>query len=302
MNESTAVARERRSELDRELARDRDLARTPFDLLSARLAPTLGYMFSMRLEIAGRPLGEVPGGFRLDLEYVAGKVETRADLYHRAWLADRIPLLEERFARLAEKNGEKIDPPGRDATPATWYRILQSLRRRRGASEHPLQELQNHQDGLEWFGFDGDLLAGHDWALVRDDGVVQLGSRVTILSHDEEQAVVEASLTGNVDLRAAAGAPALSDAGDVFQRWRAGGLKQAIVPVALAASFTSATRIAESWAPARMKRQGEGAWKLARLLRGQFVAVGQAALGASRLSPLELVTLDVYEVGVGSPP
>jgi hypothetical protein len=255
------------------------------------------YMFSLEASINDRQIGEVPGGIRKDLEYTRGKVWTKADAYHQAWLAAGIDPIT---AALNDGSSEK-DPFVAGDTPAAYYQKLKKLRGARGrAGEHRLHGLQNDNRLLEWFGLEGQVSSGGDWVVVRDDGVAQLSGRMTIVSDDEEHAVVEASFTGVVDLRPCGDKISIAQAGGLFEQWKAGTLPSRTLPIALSASFESATKTAEPWAPRRMRAQAEGAWKLARLLRGMFVAKGEATLGAGRWSPLQQVWLDVHEVGVAT--
>jgi hypothetical protein len=53
---------------------------------------------------------------------------------------------------------------------------------------------------------------------------------------------------------------------------------------------------AESWAPDKLKKQTAGAWKLLRLVRGQFVAIGTARMSRTRYSRMEQIELNVCEV------
>ena len=48
----------------------------------------------------------------------------------------------------------------------------------------------------------------------------------------------------------------------------------------------------------QFQAQGDAAWKLARLLRGQFIGAGTVVLQKARFSPMTHVTLDVFEVPV----
>jgi hypothetical protein len=275
--------------------------------------PMFKYMFTMTADVDAKPLGEAPGGFRMDLAYSNGRAETRASDYCSDWLTGVD------VGDLFPKNGKTSDQEA--------YEILRQTRQSGGAGAHPLQALQSRQK-LEWFGFEGSFLRGGDWAIVRSDGVGQFSGRITLRSDDPDQAVVDANLSGVVDLRlrrvdearpdetrAADGADpgrprrtyrhtnAIGDGSMLYNAWRNGSLEAAgpgetfsDIPLCLAISFESAVGRAESWATDKLKRQTAGAWKVLRLLRGQFVALGTARFARTRYSRIEHIELHICEV------
>jgi hypothetical protein len=272
--------------------------------------PMFKYMFTMTADVDAKPLGDAPGGFRVDLAYTNGRAFTRAANYCSDWLSG-IDLGD-----FFPKNGK--------TTEAEAYERVKQARQAAAGTGHgngnPLQAFQSRQT-LEWFGFEGSFLRGGDWAIMRSDGVGQFSGRITLRSDDPDGAVVDAHLTGLVDLRLRRAAPApvapgekagpqryhrhtnpIGDGSVLYNAWRNGSLESAPgelyseIPLCLAVSFESAVTKAESWAPDKLKKQTAGAWKLLRLVRGQFVAIGTARLSRTRYSRMEQIELNVCEV------
>lgn len=224
--------------------------------------PELKYFFTVEPRIETIPVGEVPGGFRVDLRYLEGgpSVTTDGPAYAGAWLAK----LNSQFSDLS----------------AVRTATAQTLR--------PL-----HESGqLEWQGIEGTILSGTDWATVRSDGVISFDGRATIRTDDEF--LIDAVVSGVVDLRPRTTPMTRNKSREVYTDWLNGGLKHAI-PVSLAVHFEAAENV-ESWANNKIKKASEAYWKYERLVRGNFVALGDMTLQNTAYSPISTLILDIYEV------
>lgn len=246
--------------------------------MSADKMPSPGwkYYFSIKPQIQEAPVGEIPGGFRVDLRYLGGTIVTDEAKYERDWLARRNLTWQEPPASPTEA------PKTTPLTQLTQVRRLDvdDLKRRRNKAE------------LEWFGIDGAIVSGGDWATVRRDGVAMFDGRITIRSADGF--LIDSVMSGVVDLRDRR-AQGLDDASKVYNKWLIGQLDMLTVPVVLALHFEAADAGA-AWAQSRFKNASAQFWKYERLVRGQFVAVGTLELSKSIYSPITAVTLDVYEM------
>ena len=249
------------------------------------------YFFSIDTRFDGKPVGDVPGGFRMDIAYEeGGRISTDSGKYFRDWI--------ESNAQLKDwwKAIEGLPDVGALQDSRTAYDAIATVRKLGKFDPYGPEVRRQHGDlkpELEWFGIEGEVLSGGDWTIVRHDGVVCFDGRMTIRSSDEDRSLLDTSLTAVVDLRNRA-KDSILDGGAIYRRWRSAGFgKGKEVPVVFAATFESVQQAAPSWAPKRYARQAEHYWKYARLIRSQFVAVGTVTLDSGSLSP---VKLDVYEV------
>ena len=249
------------------------------------------YFFSIDARLDGNAVGDVPGGFRMDIAYEeGGRVSTDGEKYFRAWI-EKNPNLKDWWTAI-----EGLPEVGVLVDSRQAYDAIAALRKLGKFDPYGPEVRSRHGDHkpeLEWFGIDGEILSGGDWTIVRHDGVVRFEGRMTIRSSDEDRALLDTCLTAVVDLRHRA-KDSIQDGGSIYRRWRSSGFdKGREVPVVFAMTFESAQHAVPSWAPKRYARQAEHYWKYARLARGQFVAVGTVALDTAALSPMKL---DVYEV------
>ncbi len=252
-------------------------------------APKFKYFFSVEPRIETIPVGEVPGGFRVDLRYVTAgsRVWTDPGAYDGAWWDSAAA--KELNERLAGTDGPKL-PERFD------YKALAAVRKAAGA-DSPLKAVRD-AGLLEWLGLDGEVLSGTDWATVLTDGVITFDGRVTIKSDDDF--LVDAVVSGVADLREP-GKP-LTDARSrtLYTDWLNGGIAHP-VPLSLGVHFEAANST-ESWANVKIKRASSNFWKYARLVRGQFAAIGEMTLQRTTYSPIARARLDVYEVTAGGAP
>jgi hypothetical protein len=250
------------------------------------------YFFSIDTRLDGKPVGDVPGGFRMDIAYEeGGRVWTQGEKYFRDWI-ERRPSLTDWWKPI-----EGVPDVGVLEDSRLAYDAIATLRKLGKFDPYGPEVRRQHGDRkpeLEWYGLDGEVLSGGDWTMVRHDGVVRFEGRMTIRSSDEDRALLDTCLTAVVDLRQRA-QDSIQDGGSIYRRWRSSGFgKGREVPVVFAATFESAQQAAPSWAPKRYARQAEQHWKYARLTRGQFVAVGKVALDTASLSPMKLDVFEVY--------
>jgi hypothetical protein len=228
--------------------------------------PKPKYFFSVEPRIETIPVGEVPGGFRVDLRYVSAgsAVWTDPEAYDRDW-----------------------------AGPDVSYKTVAPVRKQAQA-DSPLAAALS-AGTIQWPGIDGEVLSGTDWATVRTDGVMTFDGRVTLKTDDDF--LVDAVISGVVDLCDPSKPRSDAESRALYTSWLNGGIAYP-VPLLLAVHFEAANNV-ESWANVKIKRASSSFWKYARLVRGQFAAVGEMVLGKTTYSPLSRVSLDVYEVSAG---
>ena len=239
---------------------------------------SLKYFFTLTPTVSSSPVGDVPGGYRVDLNYTgaAGAVSTNEALYGGDWVLKKngngraLTYKEIRAARKAAAN---------DASQAA----LLDARKKPAAAR------------VDWFGIDGEIASGTDWVTVRYDGVATFDGRITIKADDAS--LIDAVISGAVDLRNPADPmPSPSEErSPIFNNWLMGKLKDDPIPVVLPMRFEAANASAE-WANNAIKQASVGYWKFQRLVRGQFVAIGQVKLQKARCSPIGSVYLEVYEI------
>jgi hypothetical protein len=225
----------------------------------------LKYYCTFGAATESQSIGETQAGYRIDIKYIRSKnvLKTSASDYDRDWT-------------------QGVKPP------FNKYEEIQSARKNadRGA------ELQSLRDSgkLEWFGIEGACLSGGDWALVRSDAVALFDGRVTLEADDGF--IFDMLLRGQVDLR---GARTLDEAPAWFQALRNGATIDGPFPIHLAANFEGAQSEA-SWTPKDVRERAKHHWKYARLMRGQFIAVGSALFGSEAGTPLRRIDVDIFEL------
>ena len=251
--------------------------------------PKFTYFFSVEPRIETIPVGEVPGGFRVDLRYITAgsKVWTDPRAYDREWSSVE---LDKKLAEISAHAGEPALPE------KLSYKSLAPVRKQSGADS--ALEAALSAGVIQWPGMDGEILSGTDWATVRTDGVITFDGRVTIRTDDDF--LVDAVVSGVVDLREPGKPHAEADSRTVFTSWLNGGIAHA-VPVSLGVHFEAASNV-ESWANVKIKRASSNFWKYVRLVRGQFLAIGEMVLQKTTYSPISKLTLNVYEVTAGGEP
>jgi len=253
--------------------------------------PQLKYFFSVKhSEVESRPVGEIPGGFRVDLRYgqQPKSVFTDPKRYCTDWTPPSF------YDGLTAEDKHEL---GFSTNPAKAEEFYAHLQERRKDTSSPIKGLLDRRV-LEWFGFDGEFVSGGDWSLVRDDGVLLYNGRITIRSDDsneqEGRFLVDAVISGVVDLRDRQ-KDSLSGQ-RAYRSWQLGTLPNTTIPITMAVRFEAADR-AETWAADRYKLQARHFWKYQRLIRGQFIAVGTAGIKKDeRFSPIRQVAFDVFEV------
>jgi hypothetical protein len=252
------------------------------------------YFFTIDTRIDGAAVGDVPGGFRMDIAYEeGGRVFTDGEKYFRDWIKGKADL-KEWWTQIEGVDG--LPAVGALDDSRTAYEAIATVRKL-GKFDPYSPEVRKRTAGarpqLEWFGLEGEISTGSDWTIVRDDGVVRFEGRVTIRSSDEERALLDTSLRAVVDLRDRA-KDSIPDGASMYRKWRSSNFRRdEPVRVVFAAAFESTQQTPPSWAPKRYAKQAAHYWKHSRLNRGQFVAVGTVGLDPNLLSPL---TVDVYEV------
>jgi len=232
-------------------------------MIKTSRAPKLKYFFSVEPRIETIPVGEVPGGFRVDLRYTAAgsTVWTDPEAYDREW-----------------------------PHPEGPYKTLAPARKKAGADSALAAALSTGV--IQWPGMDGEILSGTDWATVRTDGVITFDGRITIKTDDDF--LVDAVISGVVDLCEPGKPRTDAESRTLYTAWLNGGIAHP-VPLSLGVHFEAANNT-ESWANVKIKRASSNFWKYVRLVRGEFVAVGEMTLQRTTYSPISRVSLDVYEV------
>lgn len=297
------------------------------DSLKAKLNRTCGgvvraqsqsrYVFTIDAQVEGRAVGEIPGGYRVDIQYQppgnTTSVTTEAVKAFDSWIHPNV----EGIRRIL-KDSVGFDVPS-SAGPLEWWQAIEYFRcapdpndaranpspvtlpagvklvdgrvfqNSRLALADGKRELGGKPWPLDWYGLKANILSGSDWAVVRTDGVAEFSGRFTMRSTDDDHGLIVATLTGPVDL-----ATAQIAREQVYVNWKNGTLGSS-VKLLLAATFEAA-RPAQSWAPQRYIKQGEGFWKYEQLTRAQFIAVGTGRLLNQRFSPITGIHLDVYEL------
>ena len=277
------------------------------------------YFFTIGARVDSKAVGEIPGGFRVDIGYrEGGSVTTKATPYCTEWLGgnarslilaalddtqaawyasdeDHCVALEAAAATLVASGKTTSGSAMIDANVCVGLQTA-----RRGGADpstvpvlNALRALQNAR-GIEWFGVSGSLLGGSDWAVIREDGVAQFNGRLTVKTDDGF--LIGVTVGGVADLRLGAGAPRRSmlDSGkSLFDEWRKGvGANQfkAVFAVAFDAAGAS-----QSWAGTAYD-YAASFWKYQRLTRGQFLANVTLDVDDGAFSPLKEVTMDIVEV------
>jgi hypothetical protein len=241
--------------------------------------PELTYYFSMTAPLKtlmrDSTVGfDVPEGTRLHIQYdsASSSVETDYDAYRDDWL---------RGPALAELHALQRMPSDKEA------------------------KALSESGDLEWFGLKGAVLSGGDWALVQKNGVVTFDARVTLKTGDGF--LVDAVFSGQVDLRTVLTPPATGDRGDlgwVYDSYLNNKPADPQLPIALAVRFEAADQPHlrqgedDSWIRnSRYAAQGRYFWKYQRLVRGQFIGRGALTIKTEQRSPVESISLHVYEIG-----
>ena len=295
------------------------------DIAKAKLDRTCGlaaaqwqsrYAFTIDANVEGRAVGEIPGGYRVDIQYQpsgnTASVTTEAAKAYDSWIHGNISAIEKalesagfevpssagplewwqaiEYFRCAPDPSDLSAKPSLTALPK-GFKLVDGLafRSARLALADGHRGWNGTQSPLDWYGLKANILSGSDWAVVRTDGVAEFSGRFTMRSADDDHGLIVATLTGPVDL-----ATATIPRDRVFVDWKNGALGSS-VKLLLAATFEAA-RPAQSWAPQRYIKQGEGFWKYEQLTRSQFIAVGTGTLLNQRFSPITGIHLDVYEL------
>lgn len=227
--------------------------------------PLLKYYCTFAAATESQNIGETQAGYRIDIKYIRSKtvLKTSAPDYDRDWTQGLKPPLN----KYEEIRAARNDPDR-------------------------MAQLKALRDGgkLEWFGVEGGCLSGGDWALVRSDAVALFDGRVTL--ETDEGFVFDMVLGGHVDLR---GQRSLQEVPEWFQSLRNGATLDSPYPIQLAATFEGAQSEA-SWTPKEIRERAKHHWKYARLMRGQFIAVGGASFGTEPGTPVKRVDVDIFEV------
>jgi hypothetical protein len=253
------------------------------------------YVFTIEATADSERVGQTPEGQRLDLQYQPTKadaIKTKEKPFIRDWwdplkASGANAALEAELDSFLKGAGgaaatpfekivrfRKIDPTG-DAVPQA---AKDAFKRLQAGDLFP----------LEWFGFDGAVISGSDWVLLRGDLVAEFSGRFTLRSDDYDHGLIDAVFTGVVDY---AKDRALKSG--MFSRE---GETVPTLPLLLSATFNAAGA-AQSWAPSRIITQATGFWKYQRLTQGQFIAVGKATVGTnSTLDSITKIELDVFEL------
>jgi hypothetical protein len=251
------------------------------------------YVFSLEANVDATPVGETPTGYRVDIQYLPpGKVFTDPLRYFDDWVAPQVAKITPNLNDPSVKGlkGANDKEKGQIVDAIVAYR--QSL-----SVQPPQQPPPALLSALPWYGFDGELLSGSDWAIIGSDGVANFTGLVTLRSTDADQGLLALTLEGPVDLLSliVQGVPASPSQGfqSVLSAAQSGALQKA--PMVIAASFDAAGD-AEPWAPKRMRRQADGFWKYRPLTRSQFIALGNASFSKSPDSPIVGVQVDFYRL------
>jgi hypothetical protein len=268
------------------------------------------YMFDVSASVVRQWVGESPKGKRMDIHYPSGRVSTHEGRYLRDW-----------WGRLNEDMRKKvIDVLEKCGLESSQEKIWESIGKfrdvahvaRGGERESAFRDqcLDELRDGkvtpLQWFGFEGKVIAGSNWVTVRPDLVAEFSGRMTLQSNDEDQALIDAIFTGVTDL--GRGEPDAKIFGkENFANLRAAAAKgwegeRAAWPTILIPVTFDVGGAAQKWAPKRYIRRAQGYWKYQRLTQGQFIAIGTIGIGSALEDTQETqATLEVYEVRAGGP-
>jgi hypothetical protein len=234
--------------------------------------PQCKYYCHFASPVDSQNIGDTPAGFRIDLKYERNKsvLTTSANDYESDWTKNR-------------------------QLPHDLSTYDQISRARNDPQRYDDLKSERHSRRLEWFGIEGGSLTGGDWALVRSDAVIVFEGRITLETKEadtKEGFIFDMILRGQVDLR---GEASLDDVSKLFQGLRNGAPIASPYPIQLAATFEGAQSEA-TWTSKEIRRRASHHWKYARLMRGQFLAVGTAHFGAELGGPLNYLDLDIFEV------
>jgi hypothetical protein len=273
-------------------------------------------MFDIDAPVRSQWVGENPRGNRIDIQYEPGaKITTEPERYVEDWWMALDLRVREAVARLFVDVGLLgSGPPEVEILTNRKFAFETIVKLRttgpKAARGSPLEtlvaELQGDQPvpyelPLEWFGLDGTVLTGSDWAVVRSDGVAEFSGRLTLKSSDSDHALIGCLVGGVADLVSPVPfdptkpLPRPSSRALAIDDWIKGDVSDHL-PLLLNVTFDS-SKGAQPWAPRRYIEQDRGFWKYARLTQGQFVAVGTAYVKAGKpYSPIERVVLSIYEM------
>jgi hypothetical protein len=273
----------------------------------AAQVPTLKYYFSLSCNLTTQPVGELADGLRFHSEYghIEDRVETDQTKYDNAgWttgktvtlpdaktsLGQAIDADKKRVERLrdAEERAQKQTTPGtilldRKAdidgmVPAAPFpQVLKAIRQLK------IDALPKGIDALEWYGVQGDVLSGAALATVRRDGVGIFEARVTVEAFDGYR--IHGIFSGVVDF----GPNSYSQFTDYTGTFA---LKH---KVQLAVRFEAAGKTPD-FAAQKYRDRAAASWKYDRLVRGQFVAVGEVTLLNIKHYPAAKIDMDIHEV------
>jgi hypothetical protein len=266
------------------------------------------YFFTLAADVSAKPVGETPTGYRVDVQYqTPGEVNTDPNKYYDAWVkakrADVEKLLNQAdFPPDLQAPGKETQEAKEKRQAAAVANAVFKLRRaaKAGASSKVVEAAKSLANLISWLGFDGEILSGSDWAIIRSDGVAEFNGRLTLRSKDEDHGLLALAAAGPVDML-----PDVSYSGSspsqglqaVLNAIQGDSLKDK--SVVIAATFDAAGE-AQSWAPRRMKDAADGFWKYKPLTRAQFAAVGKLTFGKSAASSITSVRYDFYRLRVTS--
>jgi hypothetical protein len=270
------------------------------------------YVFTIEADVKAADVGQSPEGERLDLQYgnpEFSEISTDADLFVADWWAglaandktaiekaiDLVlpaPAKPPKAANPPNPAKPPPPPPLKDYEKVFAFRKLDPDQ----FDKNPAQKARYDAavkvltgSRLGWFGFDGKIVSGSDWLLVRNDAVAVFSGRLTVGSGDADGSLIDATISSVLDIT-----PPNTPRAIAFQNVQKG---QALNPLPLLLSIVfDVAGAAEAWAPQRIIKQAEGFWKYQMLTQAQFIAIGEATVDARPYNPINRVHVDVYEL------
>ncbi len=162
-------------------------------------------------------------------------------------------------------------------------------------------------EGNSWRGLQGKVLGGHDWIVVTENGVAQFDSRFLIRippglsggdvdDDDDDDVIVDVlvggRLQGRVSLEGVINPAGSLPPRDAYRRWKLGFGSQATLPLLLSLTFDVSSATTAALSSERTKVLA----RYAALESGLYVGAGVARFHEGPYSPIEALSLQVYQL------
>jgi hypothetical protein len=131
--------------------------------------------------------------------------------------------------------------------------------------------------------FEGEVVTGNDWILLRDDGVAVFDGKITFKANAPREHIFDADIDGRVDLTSIGESQPIRDA----QGWRSLGIPRRALLVALPIAFETTDAVPPNAAKA-IAIAGQNGCLFAEFAKHQFVARGTIEVAGGQIMSLDL--------------